>query len=196
MGTIGPRRNCDLSLVGAEVTEERLLEASRDVADNVANYGPGTFPDRPVVLQYSDGQLHEAWKGKERGDRQGKEILDQLQYFSAWRTAVWRCEQRVIGNLNLLLACAVRLEPVDEARALKVVEYLKLTYELDTSWPIRKEFRNLWVRDQYAEKYAERRDILPLWLRTMEEPPAGHGTRGNPDEDYQAKMENYDDGNY
>lgn len=173
------------------------MGVARDVADHVEDYGPGTFPERPVVLQYSDGQIHEAWKGKERGDRQGKEILDQLQYFAAWRTGVWQCEQRGIGNLLVLLAAAVRLEPKDKDRALKVVEYLKLTYELDTSWPIRKEFRAVHTRERCAAICSQRQDILPLWLRTMEEPPAGRGTRGNPDEDYQADQgRNHYDGNY
>ncbi len=185
-------------MLGADITEAQRLEVARDVADHVENYGPGTFPERPVVLRYSDGQLYEAWKGKERGDRQGKEILDQLQYFAAWRSAVWQCEQRGIGNLNLLLACAVRLEPKDKERALKIVQYLKLTYELDTSWPIRKEFRGEDIRRHYSEHYAQRLDILPKWLRTMEEPPAGQGTRGNPDDDFladQRRTEHYD-GNY
>jgi len=164
------------------------LEVARDVADNVEDYGPGTFPVRPVVLQYSDGQLHEAWKGKERGDRQGQEIIQQLKHFATWRCGVWKCEQRGIGNLVLLLAAAVRLEKSDKERAGKVVQYLKLTYELDTSWPIRKEFRHRWTRERYAEGFARRLDILPQWLRTMEEPPAGKSTRGNPDDDYQTEQ--------
>ncbi len=146
-----------------------------NVTGDLSRYAPGEWPQRPAVLTYDDGQIVDAWKSKERGDRIGKEVKAQLEYFGAWRTAVFNVEGFGASNLQLLMSVLVRLEHADDWEQVERVRaFVKQWYRFVPPAPMTTDLR--W-QARAAERFSENRRLLPIWLREMTRPPPGYSTR-------------------
>jgi hypothetical protein len=159
------------------VSLEVRLRGAVEVAANLAPYAPTGFPERPEVLTYDDGQLVEAYRAREYGDKMSKAAGEQLRYFGAWRTAVWRIEAHQEGTLVMLAGAINALELGDRWDLAKVIrEFIRQHWRASLPEPVPSSGR--WVYG-WAQRFSQNRTVLPLWLRTMTKPPVGHGTRSS-----------------
>lgn len=163
--------------------EERLQNALR-VVDVLTEYKPNEFPERPELLTYDDGQLVEAYKARDRGDKVAKNAKEQLRYFGAWRNAVWRVESQNAGSV-LLLGAVVRVleaseEPEHPEKAKGVRSFLRHYYRCSAPSPIPDDDR--WLA-RWSVRFSQNRELLPIWLRRMTAPPPGKGTRASGDDE-------------
>ena len=161
--------------------EQRRL--ADDVMGNLSDWKPGPWPERPAVLTWDDGQIVDGYRSWERGDKLKKEERSQLDYFGSWRGALLKVEEAAAGKLQVLL------------RVATVLEYLERWEDLEQLRELVRDWYNLplpgsginqnpnW-QAKICERYSQNRTLLPVWLRGMHRPPAGHETdNGRPPEE-------------
>lgn len=176
MPILKPSERSNLSPLGPTLSLDDRVAHADEVLRMLDSYLPKEFPERPEILTYDDGQLVSSYKANERGDKLGREAKEQLRYFATWRNAVWLIEGKHQGNLTLLIGTVETLEAADRFEDSKLLrDFMRTHYAaiLPELCPLSgsKHARC------FVERFAENRTVLPLWLRTMQKPPPGRGTR-------------------
>jgi hypothetical protein len=153
-----------------------------DVLADLGKWGPGEWPQRPAVLTWDDGQIVMAHRKQERGDKLKKDEREQLSFFGAWRGAIYKQEADNAGKLKVLLRLHCYLESSERFEDLRQLrEFVRDWYHMPLPEVVPQSMR--W-QDAACDRYCQNRHLLPVWLRGMTRPPAGHetATSGKPEE--------------
>ncbi len=159
------------------VGEEEQQRTVNEVMGDLGKWGPGEWPARPQVLTWDDGQIVDGHRKNENGAKLTKEEHAQLGFFGTWRGAIFKQEDLNAGKLVLLLRVANYLEWKERWEELEQLqEFLRDWYHLPL--PRVDIPQNPTWQAKIAERYCQNRSLLPVWLRGMTRPPAGHETDG------------------
>lgn len=157
----------------ASVAANRMKTAS-DVVVRLKEYAPKRAPERPVLIEKSDGELHDLMIRSERGQKISKADRETLRLLGNWRSAVRNVEMVSCGNLILLLGVLNMLESDDStlAEAVKVRRFLEDEYGAHLPGPPAPSANSNWS-EWWASRNSQQRDILPLSLRTTADAKVG-----------------------
>lgn len=159
--------------VGTEFSLEQRVEQALDVVKNLQGFSPRVFPVRPEILTYDDNQLVEADQARQHG-KLGKAAAEQLRYFGAWRQAVWHIEGHHEGGLIVLATAIANLEAGERSEARTIRSFIREHWRCSLPEPVPQN--RAWI-ERWATRFAQNRQILPLYMRTMTKPPLGQGGR-------------------
>lgn len=164
-----------MEAVGTPLGLEERVQNALETVRNLEAFRPRTYPERPEMLTYDDNQLYEAYQNHESG-KVAKAAAEQLRYFAAWRSAVWKVEGYSEGNLIALAKAVHNLElngeHYDEVKRLR--DFIRQHYRCSLPDPVPGLHSAV---ERWAVRFAQNRRALPLHLRTMAKPPIGLGGR-------------------
>lgn len=153
--------------------QKRIADA---VMADLGKWGPGEWPMRPKVLTWDDGQIVDAYRSRENGNKMKADELAQLSFFGTWRGAIFKMESDNAGKLQVLLRVACYLEWTERWEDLEQLQqFIRDWYHLPL--PRTDIPQNPTWHAKTCERYTQNRTLLPSWLREMTRPPPGYETR-------------------
>lgn len=159
------------------VSLEEQAQVTAGVMADLGKWGPGEWPARPAVMTWDDGQIVDGHRKNENGIKLTKEERAQLGFFGSWRGAIFKQEADNQGKLQLLLRVSNYLEYAERWDELEqLLQFMRDWYHLPL--PRCDIPQNPTWQVKVCERYSQNRALLPVWLRGMTRPPAGHETDG------------------
>lgn len=147
------------------------LAIAIDCAATIETRKRPPVPVRPVALP-NDEALIGLNEAQERGERLGASDAKLLQRFFSWRLAVLKQESRCCGNLVALFYMArLLIEAKRPDDAERITAFLHMEYGVPEIPANAGDDRAV------AERYARRREVLPLWLITMKRSDLQRGSK-------------------
>jgi len=117
----------------------------------------------------SDAELAEAARKLDRTGKASNAEKEALQLYGSWRAAVFKVEAESAGNLIMLLSLLNLLEAQDSDECGKIRDFVREKYNAPISGPP-APYATTQFAENWASRYAEQRDVLPMHLRNLSVP--------------------------